>query len=151
MLDKSFKAIASAFFIEQKNADRFLGKGIYQGAIPGMFAHARPPLQFLDPTEYTDMQRKQRAQYFGIGMLISMDGAKVTRWRPFPVRRGERARRPARGDVMVAVVVGVSGKDGSAKGFSGCCRVCLRRTARNSGARSTVTRGRRSERGDRDS
>src|SRR5207237_10278296 len=65
-----------------------------------------PHSNFLDPTEYTDMQRKQRAQYFGIGMLISMDGPKVIAMEPFPGSPAWRADL-RRGDTIVAV----DGKD----------------------------------------
>src|ERR1700690_317632 len=85
-LDKSFKAIATALsLLEQNYADPISSeKAIYQGAIPGMLRTLDPHSNFLDPTEYQDMQRKQRAQYFGIGMLISMDGPKVIAMEPFP-------------------------------------------------------------------
>src|ERR1051326_9454451 len=59
-------------------------KSIYQGAVPGMLRTLDPHSSFLDPTEYQDMQRKQRAQYFGIGMLITtLDGNKVVAMEPF--------------------------------------------------------------------
>src|SRR6516165_8098764 len=77
-------------------------KALYQGAIPGMLRTLDPHSSFLDPAEYQDMQRKQRAQYFGIGMLISMDGTKVIAMEPFPGSPAWRADL-RRGDVIVAV------------------------------------------------
>src|SRR5580765_7341720 len=113
-LDKSFKALAGVYsLIEQNYADPVSSeKAIYQGAIPGMLHTLDPHSNFLDPTEYQDMQRKQRAQYFGIGMLISMDpslpGAKVVAMEPFPGSPAWRADL-RRGDIIVAV----DGKDTS--------------------------------------
>jgi len=65
-----------------------------------------PHSNFLDPNEYQDMQRKQRAQYYGIGMLITMDGSKVVAMEPFPGSPANRADL-RRGDVITAV----DGKD----------------------------------------
>src|ERR1039458_8393730 len=85
-LDKSFKSLTTVLsLLEQNYADPISSeKAIYQGAIPGMLRTLDPHSNFLDPTEYQDMQRKQRAQYAGIGMLISMDGTKVIAMEPFP-------------------------------------------------------------------
>src|ERR1700761_1501367 len=61
-----------------------------------------PHSNFLDPNEFRDMQRRQRSQYFGVGMEITVDDGKVVVMRPF-------ADSPAwnaglrRGDVVVAV------------------------------------------------
>src|SRR5215475_13014697 len=79
-LDRSIRTLTSALSIVGQNfADPVsTEKAIYQGAVPGMLRTLDPHSSFLDPTEYQDMQRKQRAQYFGIGMLITMlDGNKV--------------------------------------------------------------------------
>ncbi len=107
-LDKNVKSLASALSILEDNyADKISSeKAIYQGAIPGMLRTLDPHSNFLDPAEYTDMQRKQRAQYFGIGMLISMDGPKVIAMEPFPGSPAWRADL-RRGDTIVAV----DGKD----------------------------------------
>ncbi len=115
-LDKSFKALTSALsLLEQNYADPISSeKAIYQGAIPGMLRTLDPHSNFLDPTEYQDMQRKQRAQYFGIGMLISMDGTKVIAMEPFPGSPAWRADL-RRGDVIVAV----DGKDVTKKDSAG--------------------------------
>jgi carboxyl-terminal processing protease len=111
-LDKSMKSLAGAYSIlEQNFADPVSSeKAIYAGAIPGMLRTLDPHSNFLDPTEYQDMQRKQRAQYYGIGMLITMDGSKVVAMEPFPGSPAWRADL-RRGDVIVAV----DGKDVSKK------------------------------------
>jgi carboxyl-terminal processing protease len=107
-LDKNMKALAGAYAILQQNAADPVSseKAIYQGAIPGMLRTLDPHSNFLDPTEYQDMQRKQRAQYYGIGMLITMDGPKVVAMEPFVGSPAWRADL-RRGDVITAV----DGKD----------------------------------------
>ena len=111
-LDRNMKALAGAYSILQQNyADPISSeKAIYQGAIPGMLRTLDPHSNFLDPEEYLDMQRKQRAQYYGIGMLITMDGTKVIAMEPFPGSPAWRADL-RRGDVIVAV----DGKDVTSK------------------------------------
>ena len=92
-LDRGVRVVADAWALIEKNfadtasADR----AFYQGAIPGMLGTLDPHSSFLTPAEYADMQRKQRAQYFGVGMMITvMDGntvamsrspARPRRWR----------------------------------------------------------------------
>src|SRR5580765_5151559 len=140
-LDKSFKALASVYsLVEQNYADPVSSeKAIYQGAIPGMLRTLDPHSNFLDPTEYTDMQRKQRAQYFGIGMLISMDGTKVIAMEPFVGSPAWRADL-RRGDVIVAVDgKDVSGKDGKPPKDSAGVAEMLR-GQRGTPVRVTVTR-----------
>ena len=134
-LDKSFKSLANVLSLMQQNyADPISSeKAIYQGAIPGMLRTLDPHSNFLDPTEYQDMQRKQRAQYFGIGMLISMDGPKVIAMEPFPGSPAWRADL-RRGDVIVAV----DGKDVTKKDSAGVAD--LLRGQRGSPVRVTVTR-----------
>jgi len=107
-LEKQIKALNGAYAILQQNfADPISSeKAIYNGAIPGMLRTLDPHSNFLDPTEYADMQRKQRASYFGIGMLITMDGPKVIAMEPFPGSPAWRADL-RRGDQIVAV----DGKD----------------------------------------
>jgi carboxyl-terminal processing protease len=107
-LERSIKTLTSALSLVNQNfADPVsTEKAIYQGAVPGMLRTLDPHSSFLDPNEYQDMQRKQRAQYFGIGMLISMDGSKVVAMEPFPGSPAWKADL-RRGDVIVAV----DGKD----------------------------------------
>src|SRR6516225_5056817 len=85
-LERSIKTLTSALSLVNQNfADPVsTEKAIYQGAVPGMLRTLDPHSSFLDPNEYQEMQRKQRAQYYGIGMLISMDGPKVVAMEPFP-------------------------------------------------------------------
>lgn len=59
-------------------------RAIYDGAIPGMLRTLDPHSNFLDPNEFRDMQRRQHAQYFGVGMEISVDGDKIIVNQPFP-------------------------------------------------------------------
>jgi carboxyl-terminal processing protease len=134
-LDKSFKSIATTLsLLEQNYADPVSSeKAIYQGAIPGMLRTLDPHSNFLDPTEYQDMQRKQRAQYFGIGMLISMDGTKVIAMEPFPGSPAWRADL-RRGDVIVAV----DGKDVTKKDSAGVADML--RGQRGSPVKVTVMR-----------
>src|SRR5436305_9422216 len=148
-LHKSFKALATALsLVEQNYADPVSSeKAIYQGAIPGMLRTLDPHSNFLDPSEYQDMQRKQRAQYFGIGMLISMDGPKVIAMEPFPGSPAWRADL-RRGDTIVAV----DGKDVTKKDSSAVAdmlrgprgsqvRVSVMREGATEPVTVTVTRG----------
>jgi carboxyl-terminal processing protease len=142
-LDKSFKAIATALsLLEQNYADPISSeKAIYQGAIPGMLRTLDPHSNFLDPTEYQDMQRKQRAQYCGIGMLISMDGTKVIAMEPFPGSPAWRADL-RRGDVITAVdAKDVTKKDsaGVAEMLRGQCGSPVKVTVMREGAAEPVT------------
>src|SRR3954470_18036657 len=79
-LPKDMKAIADVFAIVEKNfADpvnsekAFYGDAGRGGAIPGMLHTLDPHSNFVDPNEYREMQRKQQAHYFGVGMSIQMD------------------------------------------------------------------------------
>jgi carboxyl-terminal processing protease len=148
-LDKNVRALANVFsIIEDNYADKISSeKAIYQGAIPGMLRTLDPHSNFLDPAEYADMQRKQRAQYAGIGMLISMDGPKVIAMEPFVGSPAWRADL-RRGDVIVAVDgKDVKGKDSSAvadmlRGTRGTqVRVSVMREGATEPVTVTVTRG----------
>src|SRR5215470_2248774 len=115
-LEKNMKALAGAYSILQQNAADPISseKAIYQGAIPGMLRTLDPHSNFLDPHEYLEMQRNQRAQYYGIGMVITMDGTKVIAMEPFVGSPAWRADL-RRGDVIVAVDgKDVRGKDSGA-------------------------------------
>jgi carboxyl-terminal processing protease len=148
-LDRSIKALTSAMSLVNQNfADQVSSeKEIYQGAVPGMLRTLDPHSSFLDPAEYQDMQRKQRAQYFGIGMLISMDGSKVVAMEPFPGSPAWRADL-RRGDVIVAIDgKDVRGKDSGAvadllRGPKGTqVRVGVMREGATEPVTVTVTRG----------
>jgi len=107
-LDKSMHSVAAAYALIEKNfADPVTPeKAFYQGAIPGMLHTLDPHSNFVDPAEYREMQRRQRAQYFGVGMEIAVDNSRVVVMRPFPnspAWRGDLRR----GDIIMAV----DGKD----------------------------------------
>ena len=110
-LDHTMRSVASAFALVEKNyADPVSSeKAFYQGAIPGMLHTLDPHSVFVDPAEYREMQRRQRAQYFGVGMEITMDQTRVVVMRPFAGSPASRADL-RRGDTIVAV----DGKDTTA-------------------------------------
>lgn len=112
-LDHTMRAVAAAYsLIEQNYADpvspekAFYGDRQVGGAIPGMLHTLDPHSNFVEPADFRDMQRKMRAQYFGVGMQITMDGPKTVVMEPFP---GSPARNAdlRRGDWISAV----DGKD----------------------------------------
>lgn len=149
-LDHDMKSVASAFAMVEKNfADPVSSeKAFYQGAIPGMLRTLDPHSNFVDPTEYKEMQRRQRAEYAGVGMEIISDGdGHVVVMRPFP---GSPAYEAGfrRGDIIEAV----DGKDvskldsgGVAEQLRGPRGTQVRVTVKREGAAdfitSQVTRG----------
>jgi carboxyl-terminal processing protease len=135
-LDKDMKSVASAFALVEKNfADPVTSeKAFYQGAIPGMLRTLDPHSNFVDPEEYREMQRAQRAQYYGVGMEIIADGeGHVVVMRPFP---GSPAYNAGfrRGDVIEAV----DGKDVSKLDSGGVANML--RGPRGTQVRVTVKR-----------
>lgn len=148
-LDSSIRSVAAAYaLVEQNFAEPVSSeRAFYQGAIPGMLRTLDPHSNFLDPAEYSDMQRKQRAQYFGVGMLITMDGAKVVVMEPFPGSPAWSAGL-RRGDVIVAV----DGRDTTGKNSAAVAdmlrgprstqvTVTVRREGASDPVSMTVTRG----------
>src|SRR6185437_398524 len=103
-LETDMKSVASAFaVVEQNFADPVDSeKAFYQGAIPGMLRTLDPHSNFVDPAEYREMQRKQRAAYCGFGMEIYPDGNKVAAMRPFVGAPAYKADL-RRGDHIIAV------------------------------------------------
>ena len=103
-LARGVHSMAEAFALVEKNfADPVSSeRAIYEGAIPGMLQTLDPHSNFLDPTEFRDMQRRQRAQYFGVGMEIAVDEGKVVVHQPFPGSPAWNAGL-RRGDVVAAV------------------------------------------------
>jgi carboxyl-terminal processing protease len=104
-LPKSMHSVADAYALVEKNyADKISAeKAFYQGAIPGMLRTLDPHSNFVDPAEYREMQRKQRAQYFGVGMLIGVDtNNKIVVMEPFPGSPAWKADL-RRGDTIFAV------------------------------------------------
>jgi carboxyl-terminal processing protease len=107
-LDKDMRTVANVFALVEKNyADPVSSeRALYGGAIPGMLHTLDPHSNFVDPAEYKEMQRRQHAQYYGVGMQITMDGPKTVVIEPFVNSPAWRAGM-RRGDVIVAV----DGKD----------------------------------------
>lgn len=103
-LTNGMRAVANVYSLVEKNfADPVSSeRAIYQGAIPGMLQTLDPHSNFLDPEEWRDAQRRQSAQYYGVGMELTTDGDQVVVGQPF-------ANSPAlaaglrRGDMIVAV------------------------------------------------
>ena len=98
------RQVIDAYTLIEKN---FAGEvsaddAFYKGAIPGMLSTLDPHSSFLDPVEYSRMQRTQRAQYFGVGMLISVDNGNTVAYEPFP---GSPAKLVGlrRGDIIASV------------------------------------------------
>ncbi len=107
-LDKDIRTVANVYALVEKNyADPVSSeKAFYAGAIPGMLHTLDPHSNFVDPADYREMQRKQHAQYYGVGMQIAMDGPKVIVMEPFVNSPAWNAGM-RRGDVIVSV----DGKD----------------------------------------
>lgn len=103
-LDKDMRSVASAFALVEKNfADPVSSeKAFYQGVIPGMLHTLDPHSSFVDPADYREMQRRQHAQYYGVGMAIVTDGTKTVVMEPFPQSPASKADL-RRGDTISAV------------------------------------------------
>jgi carboxyl-terminal processing protease len=103
-LDKDMRSVAAVFALVEKNyADAIPSdRAFYDGAIPGMLRTLDPHSNFVDPKDYKEMQRRQHAQYYGVGMQITMDGPKTVVMEPFPNSPGANAGM-RRGDVISAV------------------------------------------------
>src|SRR5690349_3522375 len=103
-LDKNVKTLTGAMsLLEQNYADPVSSeKALYQGAIPGMLRTLDPHSNFLDPNEFREMQRRQRSQYFGVGMEIAVVDENVIVNQPFPNSPAWKAGL-RRGDVIAAV------------------------------------------------
>jgi carboxyl-terminal processing protease len=104
-LDKDIHSVASLFALIEKNAaDPVKSENaFYHGAIPGMLHTLDPHSNFVDPAEYKEMQRRQRAQYFGVGMQITMNNQnQVVVMEPFPKSPAWNADL-RRGDVISSV------------------------------------------------
>ena len=82
---RGVQSLTTAYAIVEKNfADPVSPeRAIYEGAIPGMLHTLDPHSSFLNPSEFGDMQRKQHAQYFGVGMLIGAEAGKIVVMEPF--------------------------------------------------------------------
>jgi carboxyl-terminal processing protease len=134
-LETEMKSVASAYALIEKNfADPVSSeKAFYQGAIPGMLHNLDPHSNFVDPTEYREMQRRQKAAYFGVGMEILLDGDRVVVMRPIPGTPAFNAGL-RRGDSIMAV----DGKDTA--GMDSAAVADLLRGPRGTAVRITVRR-----------
>jgi carboxyl-terminal processing protease len=103
-LARGVQALTAAYALVEHNfADRISPeRAIYDGAIPGMLRTLDPHSNFLNPSEFGDMQRKQHAQYFGVGMLIGSEGGKIVVMEPFPDSPAWKADL-RRGDAIAVV------------------------------------------------
>jgi carboxyl-terminal processing protease len=103
-LSRGIQSMAQALSLVERNfADPVSSeRAIYDGAIPGMLRTLDPHSNFLDPNEFRDMQRRQHAQYFGVGMEISVDGDNIIVNQPFPGSPAWNAGL-RRGDVIASV------------------------------------------------
>ncbi len=101
---RGVRSLAEAYsVVEQNFADPVSSeRAMYEGAIPGMLRTLDPHSNFLDPTEFRDMQRRQHAQYFGVGMEIAVDEGQVVVHQPFPGSPAWNAGL-RRGDIVAAV------------------------------------------------
>jgi carboxyl-terminal processing protease len=107
-LDPAVKAVTSAYALVEQEAAEPVNpeRAFYAGAIPGMLHSLDPHSNFIEAAEYKEMMRRQHAQYYGVGMQISMDGTKVVAAEPFPGSPAANADL-RRGDWISAV----DGKD----------------------------------------
>ena len=102
------RAVAAVYALVEKNyADPIPSdRAFYDGAIPGMLRTLDPHSNFVDPKEYKEMQRRQHAQYYGVGMQITMLGPRTVVMEPY-VNMPAWTAGLRRGDVIDAV----DGKD----------------------------------------
>ena len=90
VLDRSIHAVASAYSLVEKNfADpvssekAFYGDQGRGGAIPACSTRSiRTPTSWIPPST-AEMQRRQHAQYYGVGMQITMDQQHTVVMEPF--------------------------------------------------------------------
>lgn len=103
-LTNGFRSVIDAYSLIEKNfADPVSSEHVlYQGAIPGMLLTLDPHSNFLDPEEWREAQRRQSAQYFGVGMELTEDFDQVVVGQPFP-NSPAAAAGLQRGDAIIAV------------------------------------------------
>lgn len=159
-LEKDMKSVAEAFALVEKNfADpvssekAFYGDQGRGGAIPGMLHTLDPHSNFVDPAEYREMQRRQHAQYYGVGMQITMDQLPTDK-KPRVIVMEPFVNSPAwnagmrRGDTIVAVADKDTTEMDSAqvaellRGPKGTpVKVSVKRDGSNEPFTATITRG----------
>jgi carboxyl-terminal processing protease len=94
-------ALVEQNYAEPINGDK-ADTAIYDGAIPGMLRVLDPHSNFYDPKSYAKMREDQRGHYYGVGMVIQQQGAKVFVITPYENTPSFRAGiRP--GDVISAI------------------------------------------------
>jgi carboxyl-terminal processing protease len=94
-------ALVEQNYAEPINGDK-ADTAIYDGAIPGMLRVLDPHSNFYDPKSYAKMREDQRGHYYGVGMVIQQQGAKVYVITPYENTPSFRAGiRP--GDVISAI------------------------------------------------
>src|ERR1700679_1286855 len=94
-------ALVEQNYAEPINGDK-ADTVIYDGAIPGMLRVLDPHSNFYDPKSYAKMREDQRGHYYGVGMVIQQQGAKVFVITPYENTPSFRAGiRP--GDVISAI------------------------------------------------
>ncbi len=103
-LDPAVKAVTQAYALVEQNAAEPVNTEttFYSGVIPGMLHALDPHSNFIEPTEYKEMMRKQQAHYYGVGMQITVDGPKIVVMEPFPGSPASNADL-RRGDWIYAV------------------------------------------------
>jgi len=103
-IESGMRVVSDAYALIEKNfADPIeADRAFYQGAIPGMLSTLDPHSSFLTPAEYAEMQRKQHAQYSGVGMVITVDQGNTVAFEPFPGSPAQLAGL-RRGDIIISV------------------------------------------------
>ncbi|MGA2268163.1 MAG: S41 family peptidase [Bryobacteraceae bacterium] len=148
-LVRGVHSLTAAYALVERNfADSISPeRAIYEGAIPGMLRTLDPHSSFLNPAEFGEMQRKQQAQYYGVGMLIGGEDGKILVMEPFPDSPAWQAGL-RRGDAIATVDGhGTTGMDTAAvadllRGPKGSqVSVTVRRESASEPISVTVTRG----------
>jgi carboxyl-terminal processing protease len=148
-LARGVHSLTAAYALVEKNfADPISAeKAIYEGAIPGMLHTLDPHSSFLNPSEFGDMQRKQHAQYLGVGMLIGAEGGKIVVMEPFldspawkaDLRRGDAIANVDGHDTTGLDTAAVADLLRGPKGTQ--VRITVRREGAGEPLSVTVTRG----------
>jgi carboxyl-terminal processing protease len=106
-LRDSMKTFANVYaLVEQNYAEPITGDRaddvIYDGAIPGMLQVLDPHSHFYDPKAYARLREDQRGHYYGVGMVIQEQNAKVYVLTPYEGTPSYRAGIHP-GDIISAV------------------------------------------------
>ncbi|MGA2634698.1 MAG: S41 family peptidase [Terracidiphilus sp.] len=106
-LRDSLKSFTNVYaIVEQNYAEPIDGEkadvAIYDGAIPGMLRVLDPHSNFYDPKAYARMREEQHGRYYGVGMLIQQQNAKVYVLTPYEGTPSFRAGIHP-GDIIFAI------------------------------------------------